>query len=71
MADADGALQVAHVPGAEDVAHQAAALVHVEGAAFGCDDAGGVLAAVLQHLQSVVEQLIDGRLGDDADDSTH
>ena len=71
MRDADVAEQRAHVARAEHVAHQAAALVHVEFAAFGGDDPGGVLPAVLQHQQPVVQQLVDGRLGDDADDSTH
>jgi hypothetical protein len=35
------------------------------------DDAGRVLAAVLQQQQRVVDQLVDGRLGDDADDAAH
>ena len=35
------------------------------------DDAGGVLAAVLQQQQPVVEQLVDRRVRDDADDSAH
>ena len=71
VGDADVAHEGAHVAGAEHVAHQAAALVHVERAFVGGDDAGGVLAAVLQHQQPVVQQLVDGRLGDYADDSTH
>ena len=35
------------------------------------DDAGRVLAAVLQQQQAVVEQLVDGRVRDDADDAAH
>ena len=31
----------------------------------------GILATVLQYLQTIVEQLIDGRGGDDANDSAH
>ena len=71
VGDAGVAHERAHVAGAEDVAHEPAALVHVERAFVGGDDAGGILAAVLQHQQPVVEQLVDGRLGDYADDSTH
>ncbi|MFM2065281.1 MAG: hypothetical protein RLZZ584_190 [Pseudomonadota bacterium] len=58
LAQADIARQRAHVAGAEDVAHHAARLVHEElGAARG-DDAGGVLAAVLQQQQCVIDQLV-------------
>ena len=39
--------------------------------AFARDDAGRVLAAVLQQQQPVVEQLVDRRVRDDADDSAH
>jgi hypothetical protein len=39
--------QVAHVAGAEHVAHHAQLLVHVEHAAVHGDDAGGILAPVL------------------------
>ena len=63
--------QRAHVARAEDVAHQAAALVHVEGRALGGDDAGGILAAMLQHQQPVIEQLVDRVLRDDTENSAH
>jgi len=33
--------------------------VHVEAPGLGSGDAGGILAAMLQHLQAVIEQLID------------
>ena len=59
MRNAAGAEQRTHVARAEHVAHHAAALVHVEGRALGSSDAGGILTAVLQHQQSVVEQLVD------------
>jgi hypothetical protein len=71
MRDAGLALKIAHVARAEHVAHQPAALLHVEGALQGSDDAGRVLPAVLEHEQAVVEQLIDRRLRDDSDDSAH
>jgi hypothetical protein len=63
--------EVAHVAGAEDVAHEPAALVHVEAVPVGRDDARGVLAAMLQHRHPVIEKLVDGAAGDDANDSAH
>ena len=71
LAQADAAGQRAHVAGAEDVAHHAARLVHEAARALHRDDARGVLPAVLQQQQRVVDQLVDGRLGDDADDAAH
>src|SRR6185295_8724344 len=55
VADARAAHQFAHVARAKDVAHVAGALVHVEDRAFAGDDAGRVLAAVLQQQEPVVE----------------
>jgi hypothetical protein len=63
--------QRAHVARAEHVAHHALGLVHEELAVLLRDDAGRVLAAVLQQQQGVVDQLVDGRVADNADDSTH
>ena len=71
MADAHGALEASHVARAEDVADQSATLVHVETVAFGRDDAGRVLAAVLKHREPVVEDLVDGAARDDSHDSAH
>ena len=51
----------AHVAGAEHVAHHAARLVHEALRALHRDDAGGVLPAVLQQQQRVVDQLVDRR----------
>ena len=69
--DAGGAAQRPHVACPEHVAHHARALVHVKRGPFGRDDAGRVLAAVLQHQQPVIEQLIDLALCDDSNDSAH
>ena len=71
MGDAHVAEQIAHVAGAEHVAHQAVALVHVEGAALAGDDAGRILAAVLQHQQAVIEQLVDGVFRHYTENSAH
>ena len=54
------AAEGAHVARAEHVANLAAAFMHVERRAFARDDAGGVLAAVLEEQEPVVEQLVDG-----------
>ena len=58
VGDAGVTHQRTHVAGAEHVAHHAAALVHVEGRALGGDDARGILPAMLQHQQTVIEQLV-------------
>jgi hypothetical protein len=63
--------QAAHVARAKDVAHHAARLVHEALGALHRDDAGRVLAAVLQQQQRVVDQLVDGRLRYHADDAAH
>ncbi len=49
MRDAHVAAEIAHVARAEDVAHHARRLVHVERVVLGRDDARGVLPAVLQQ----------------------
>jgi hypothetical protein len=69
--DADVARQRAHVARAEYVAHHAVALLHVKGLALAGNDASGVLAAMLQQQQPVVEQLVDGRTRDDSENATH
>ena len=71
VADADMAQEIAHVARAKDVADVAARLVHVKRRAVVGHDAGGVLAAMLQQQQPVVEHLVDRRMGDDAYDSAH
>jgi hypothetical protein len=45
--------------------------VHVESFADSRGDSGRVLAAMLQQQQAVVQQLVYGGLGNDADNSTH
>ena len=71
VADADVALQLEHVVLLEDIAHQACALAHVELALAGGGDAGGILAAVLQHGERIVDALIDRAGADDSDDAAH
>jgi hypothetical protein len=45
--------------------------VHVKIAAVSCRDAGGVLTAMLQEQQAVIDQLIDGGVGNYAYDAAH
>src|SRR5262249_15346292 len=69
--EAHVALELDHVVLLEHVAYQPAALAHGQLAVAGGGDAGGVLTAVLQHRQGVIEALIDGAAADDADDAAH
>ena len=55
MGNARVAVQIAHIPRAEDFADHAFAFVHVETAILCGHNPGGVLSAVLQHLQAVIE----------------
>ncbi len=71
VADADVALEAQHVALLEDVAHQAVLLAHEQLAFVAGHDAGGVLAAVLQYRQRVIDLLVGRRVPDDADDSAH
>jgi hypothetical protein len=45
--------------------------VHVERGPFGRNDPCRILTAMLEHEQPVVQELIYGTTGDDAQDSTH
>ena len=63
--------QVAHVAGAKHVAHHAARLVHEAAVVLHRNDARCILAAMLQQQQRVVDELVDGRIGDHADDAAH
>ena len=71
MANAGVAEQIAHVAGAEHVARHALGLVLVEHRAIGGHDAGGVLPAMLQRHQAVVDQLVHRAVRNDADHTTH
>ncbi len=71
MADAHVAAQFQHVVLLEGIAHQTAALADRQRAAGGRGDAGGVLAAVLQHRERIVQTLIDGTGPDDPHYSAH
>ncbi len=59
LAEADPARQRPHVAGAKDVADHAARLLHEALRPLHGDDAGRVLAAVLEQQQGVVDQLVD------------
>ena len=71
VTDAPVTFEAAHIARTEHVAHQAGALVHVKASAFGGGNARRVLATVLQHLQPVIQQLVDRRGGNDPENSTH
>ena len=71
MADADVALQRQHVAMLEHIPHQAGLLAQEQLAFVEGHDAGGILAAMLQHRQRVIDLLIGRRVADDSDDSTH
>ena len=71
VADADVALQLDHVLLLKDVAHQAGVLAHEQLARLGGHDAGGILTAVLQHRERVIDSLIDGTHTHHSDDSAH
>ncbi len=71
VAEPDVAAELEHVPLQEHVADEAVALAHAEPARVVGHDARGVLAAMLQHRERVVDRLIHGLLPDDADESAH
>jgi hypothetical protein len=71
MADADVALELEHVLLLKHIAYQAGVLAHEKLAALRRHDARGVLAAVLQHCQRVIDPLIDRAYPDHSDDSAH
>src|SRR6185437_9465931 len=61
----------AHVLGPEHVAHQPGAAMQAQAVAVEGGDARGVLAAVLQDGQTVIQRGGDFAPADDADDSAH
>ncbi|KAF1056225.1 MAG: hypothetical protein GAK44_00288 [Pseudomonas delhiensis] len=71
MADADLADQALHMALLEDVANQAVVLAQVELVILAGDDAGSVLATVLENGKRIIERLVDVRLAHDTDDATH
>ncbi len=71
VTDADVAPQFLHVPLLEDVTDQAVLLAGAERAVRVGHDAGGVLPAVLEDGQRIIDGLIDRPMADDADDATH
>ncbi len=71
VTDAGVAFELQHVLLLKDVADQPTTLAYVELALPGGRDAGGVLPAVLQNGQRVVDPLIDRARPDDAHYSAH
>jgi hypothetical protein len=71
VAYAGAAEQLCHVAGVEDVGDEAIAFVEIETVLKECGNAGGVLSAVLQHRQGVIEDLSYWLMSEDTDDATH
>ena len=71
MPDAGVAGELAHVAGTEDVAYVTRRLVHVKHRTLAGHDAGSLLTAVLQQQQAVIQELVNRRMRNSADDSTH
>ncbi len=71
MADANIALQIAHVTSAHHVADQTVVLAQKQAAFMAGYDPGGILSPVLQHGQAIEQTLINRIPSRNADDSTH
>ena len=71
VSDARVPFELQHVLLLKYVAHQSTALAHIQFAVSGGGDACGILSAVLQYSQRIVDPLIDCAGSDDADNSTH
>src|ERR1700733_1083467 len=71
VADALVTLQREHVLLFEYIAHQTRALARAQPAFRRTHDTGGILAAMLQDRQRIVEALVDGTGADDTDDAAH
>ena len=64
MCNAGITYQVAHVSGTEHFTHHAFAFVHMKRAALCSHNACRILTTMLQHLQTVIQQLIDRLMTD-------
>src|ERR1043165_9493217 len=71
VAHADVALELEHVMRLEHVAHQAAPLAREQLAILDRRDARGVLPAVLEHREGVIDPLIDSAGSDDPGYAAH
>ena len=60
-----------HVAGAENILDQAVVLAQIEFAAVAGHDAGGILAAVLQHRQGVIQAKANILAGNNPNQTTH
>jgi hypothetical protein len=71
VTDADVALELEHVLLLKHVAHQTRVLAHEQLARLAGHDSGGVLPAMLQHRQRVIDALIDRAHSNHSDDAAH
>ena len=64
-------LQGQHVLLLEHIAYQPGSLARAQPPFVRGHDAGGILAAMLQHRQRIVQALVDGTGANDTDDAAH
>src|SRR5690606_39894702 len=69
VADTDVALEREHVALLEDIANEPGLLAQEELAVVIGHDAGGVLTAMLEDGQRIIDLLVSGRMTDDSDDT--
>jgi hypothetical protein len=63
--------QRTHVTRTENVAHQTISFVHAEGIAMAGCNTGGILTAVLQQQQRIIDELVHWAMRNDANNATH
>src|SRR5947209_6992457 len=71
MANSHHSDKITHVACAKDIAHHSTALVHMKGTTVSRDNAGGILATMLQYKKSVIEKLINRTFSNNPNNSTH
>ena len=63
--------QVTHIAGSEHITHHTAAFVHVKRLPTGSHNPCCILTTVLQHLQTVIKQLINRLMRHQTENTTH
>ncbi len=65
------ALEVAHMVRLEDITHQPGVLAQVDALPVAGKNSGRILPTVLQHHQAIIDRLVYGTFGKDADNAAH